>query len=574
MFIRKRYWKILAIGIGVTLSSCMSMNKTSGSSNDGVISSEINSSSNNENESSASFSRDENGFKVFDKSYFDNTDDPNSTGIKSQVKFGDKIDDIETYKSFKLYVAGEEVPVYNIKVNEARNWEATAPNRSDSAIASVSLKGKAAFKLQCAFNPRDDVKIRPLGRDVPYTIDSSRWVISFTITTPGQYLIETRYRTLHLFVNELKDVPSDCITFKAGLHTKENDSRINSNNEITLYSGTKIYLEEGAIVRAKFKAYDASNISITGPGFIDGSTFERNVSKGIANVPLDISFCSNVTLEDFAITDPAGWAYNLYFSNNITINNTKIISSRSNGDGISVQSCKEVNVDSCFVRSWDDSLVVKNYVNWRNSQEGETSSIHFSNCLIYTDLAQSMEIGYETIGEKMEDITFDNMTVLHAYHKPIFSIHNGNNAKIRNVKYTNITVEDASIGKGDGSSNLFDFDVSYSPTWSDNHKVTGLGDVSGVNVENIKILSGIDNPKIKITGSMETRFSYPNIAHKVSNVTLKDVEIYGEKVTSQYEGLITSYAENINFLSEKTATGATYFKTDVSMYSNNIERVK
>lgn len=571
MSVCKRFRKIIANQIAlislIFMTSCIDVDSSGESSSDLG-------SDNITETSSESFSRGDDGFKIFDSSYFSKDNDPSSPGQVNNIKYGDAIEGVPLYDSLRLYVGGYEIPVYKIKVNESRNWDGEAPNRTDVALASVSMKGKLTFMLQCAFNPKEDVTIRPLGMDVKSEIDSSRWVISFEITTPGQYLIETRHRTLHLFVNELKETPSDAIVFKAGLHTKDNDSRINSNNEINLYSGNHIYLEEGAIVRAKFKAYDATNISIKGPGFVDGSTFERSVKKGIANVPLDISYCSQVSLEDFAMIDPAGWAYNLYFSNNINIKNTKIISSRSNGDGISVQSCKNVDADSCFVRSWDDSLVVKNYVNWRTQAEGETSSVHFSNCLIYTDLAQSMEIGYETIGERMEDITFSNMTVLHAYHKPVFSIHNGNNAKIRDVKYENITVEDCAIGKGDGTTNLFDFDVSYSSTWSDNHKVTSLGDISGVEVNNIKVLSGIDNPKIKVTGSVETRRSYPREEHIVSDVTFTDVEIYGKKIDSSYEGFTTSYSKDIKFsTSGKEITGATYTKNDVSDYSEYVVRV-
>lgn len=523
----------------------------------------------------SSFPKDENGFKIVEKDYFSNKEDPSSKGETNQVKFGEKIEGVPIYSSFKLFLAGEEVPVYSVKINQDQTWSAEAKNRVATGVASFSLKGKATLKLQCAFNPLNDVKIRPLGRNIPFQIDSARWVISFEIDTPGQYVIETRYRTLHLFVNEWKETPQNTIVFSSGLHTKENDNRINSNNEIILHNGSHIFLEEGAIVRAKIKAYDAYHISISGPGFIDGSLFERNVSKGIANVPLDISFCNDVTLEDFFVLDPAGWAFNLYFSSNLHLKNTKIISSRSNGDGISVQSCKNLEADSCFVRSWDDSLVVKNYVNWRTNQEGETSSIHFKNCLIITDLAQSMEIGYETIGEKMEDISFENISVLHAYHKPVFSIHNGNNAKIRNVTYKNITVEDLSIGKGDGTPYLFDFDVSHSSTWSDAHKITSLGDIDGVHVENIKIIAGREAPKIKITGSLEKRNGFPNVAHKIFNVTFKDVDIYGKTLDSSYSYLETAYAENVQYQKTgKVITGATYLKTDVSSFSNNIVRVK
>lgn len=522
----------------------------------------------------SSFPKGEDGFKQFDLSYFENHNDPNDDKKRSKVRFGEAVEGIPLYPTLRLFAAGDQVPVYAVKTNPNRIWDGEASNRQDDAVASLSLEGKVTLKLQCAFNPAKNVTIRPLGRGVPYTVDQARWVISFTISSPGQYVVETRQRTLHLFVNPLTEAPAGATVFKAGLHTKENDSRINSNDEIILRNGNRIYFEEGAIVRAKLRASDAYNVSVTGPGFLDGSTFDRSVKRGTTAVPVDFSFCRNVTLSDFACLDPAGWAFNMFFDEGVAMKNLKVISSRSNGDGISLQSCKSVEVDDCFLRTWDDSLVVKNYVNWRNGAEGETSSIRFSDCLIITDLAQSMEIGYETIGEKMEDISFLDITVLHAYHKPVFSIHDGNNAKIRNVTYQNITVEDASIGKGDGTDNLFDFDVSYSPTWSDNHKKTALGDVSGVHCSNIKVLKGRKDPKVKITGSVETRSGYPNVEHRVEGVSFEDVEIYGEILDENYPHLRLEHADAPSFSATgKAVTGASYPSLDLSSYGNNIEKI-
>lgn len=556
----------------LTLTGC----DISFSSNDSSSPSSGNESSSSSSvDESSSYSRDENGFKVFDHSYFEPYNNPNDKKEKNQVKFSDYVDGMEFYPNMKMYVAGEEVPIYKVNINENRVWKADAGLRVMSAYSTIAIKGKVKIFLQCAFNPLEDVVIRPVGKNIPYQIDKARWVISFDIDSPGQYLVETRQRTLHLFVNEIKDEDtSNRIVFKRGIHSKDNDSRINSNNEIIIHSNEHIYLEDGAVVRAKFMASDASNFSIKGPGIIDGSLFPRNPEEGTATIPLDFNFCSNFALEDFSIIDPAGWAYNIYFASGVTIKNTKIISSRSNGDGISIQSCKNVNVEGCFLRTWDDSLVVKNYVNYRTQAEGVTSGIHFSDCLIVTDLAQSMEIGYETIGEKMEDITFSNITVLHAFHKPVMSIHNGNNAKIRTVRYENITVEDASMGRGDGNPYLFDFDVSYSPTWSDNHKKTALGDIDGVDVSNVLVLSGYDDPKVKVTGSMETRDGYSKEAHYVKNIHFKNVSIKGKTIDESYVGYVNSYAQGVTFENTAPATGATYVKPDISNYGSNIERVK
>lgn len=84
---------------------------------------------------------------------------------------------------------------------------------------------------------------------------------------------------------------------------------------------------------------------------------------------------------------------------------------------------KSVEVKNSFVRAWDDALVVKNY-------DTNSRNIKFSNVQVWTDLAQSMEIGYETNKGAQEDST------------------------ISSISYKNIVVEDAQLGRGDGAPQL------------------------------------------------------------------------------------------------------------------------
>lgn len=48
---------------------------------------------------------------------------------------------------------------------------------------------------------------------------------------------------------------------------------------------------------------------------------------------------------------------------------------------------------------------------WDNrSIEGSTNYITFDNCVLWTDLAQSMEVGFECVGVTMNNIVFQNIT--------------------------------------------------------------------------------------------------------------------------------------------------------------------
>ena len=516
--------------------------------------------------------KDENGFYILEEDYFinDSIDDGKS---ESKIRFSDFISEEYEYKQMKLFVGDKQIPLYNCKTNMSQTWHALAPSRMNNSVAIMELEGKVTLKLQTNFAILDQCIIRPLESNIIPTIDENRRVITFEIYSPGQYCIELRSgRTLHLFVNEYKEFEEhkkddNLIYFKEGIHNKDNSQYINDNNMINVPSNSTIYVEYGAIIQGAFIASNKKNIKIVGGGIIDGSTFERNANKNIQTIPYEFNYCENLTFKGIATLDPAGWCYNLYFCKNVYIDNIKIISSRSNGDGVSIQSCIDVFCEDSFIRSWDDSLVVKNYPKWGNkTQQGTTKNIAFEDCILWTDLAQSMEVGFETIGKVMEDITFNNITILHNYHKAPISIHNGNNADLKNVKFTNITIEDAAMGGGDGNKYLIDFSTEFSTTWSTKHTVTELGSITNVLVDNILVIDCIDDALISIIGCVDTRKGYNNTEHYINDVTIQNLKIKDELIDESYKYLKTNMVNNLKFINDKEVTGSKINYYDSSSY--------
>ena len=167
---------------------------------------------------------------------------------------------------------------------------------------------------------------------------------------------------------------------------------------------------------------------------------------------------------------------------------------------------------NCFVRSWDDNLVVKGY-------NGDTRNVTFENCVLWTDLAQSCEIGYETRAKVIEDITFRSITVLHAFHKPVISIHNSDHALVRRVLYENIVVEDAQMGQGDGTPYLIEFTTTESQ-WS---ATLRRGSIDGVTVRNVQVLSGI-RPVLRIFSNDESS--------RIDHVSINGLFYRGERICS------------------------------------------
>lgn len=481
------------------------------------------------------FVKDEEGYYILPSDFL--KEGRKEDGLKESVVSYTDATEETAFQEYRVYLNQKQVAPYKVKVDTSHTFKAIGNAREDNAMLSFRLKGYVKVTVQLKHPLYRNPTVRPLSAGIVTEMDKEYRTLSFYVHECGQYTVEFNdymTKTLHLFVDDYVEGEEDIykndssvLYFGKGIHDHRNDDRIPSDNIIRLTNQKKtVYLEEGAIVRASFFAYSLENVKILGHGIVDGSVFVRNATTGERQIPIDFQYCKNVFLQGVIFTDPAGWCLNFYFLDTALVDNVKIITSRANGDGISVQSSKNVEVKNCFVRTFDDTLVVKNYPKYGNySLEGATDNIYFHDCILITDLAQSMEIGYETIGEIMKDIRFENITVLHAYHHAVFSIHNANNANIKGVSYKNITVEDAAMGEGDGNGKLLEFNVKHSSTWSDNWKTTTLGSVLGVSMENIKV-EGREGD-MRIEGSLDER---DHTTHPVNDVQILDFSLNGRKV--------------------------------------------
>jgi len=432
----------------------------------------------------------------------------------------------------KVSVNGEDCFVYETNVNFRR----VSPNGNASDVLQLEKTPVAYFDLEgCALvtvtlpEKVSSAVVTPRSSGIKATVSGNR--VEFTVSKAGQYTVEFNdsvHKALHLFVNPIEsNSPAqgsdNLLYYGPGIHEV---------GAVYLKSNQSVYIAGGAVVRGWFVGNYVENVKIYGRGIVDGSIYPRYGADGktsAAHPPIQFSKAKTVSVDGIIFLDPAGWTINTYHCTDVAINNVKIISSRQNSDGITTQSCTNQKVTNCFVRSWDDSLVVKAY-------EGNTKNISFNNCIFWTDLAQSCEVGYETRGDIMEDITFSNITVLHNFHKAVLSIHNGDHATVRNVRFENIVVEDAQMGTGDGSNYLIDILIGET-IWS---KENVRGKVENVYFNNINVLGG------KFPGSRIYGYSKD---HMVKGVNIKNITILGKRISGLADGkfVTNEYVSNIVF---------------------------
>lgn len=431
---------------------------------------------------------------------------------------------MESSKTASVRVNGYELFVYDVMVNHEHIWNAnTIPSDTPMTYFDFSGKVRVEIEMPGLEHPVESAAVLPTAAGIVPEVEGG--VVRFEISEPGQYTVifnDNVNKALHLFANPPEeDVPNpdDPGVYYIGPGEWVMDA-------IALKDNETLYISGGAVLHSIISVTNAQNVRICGRGILDGSDYPAwNQPGSYARVPINLDHSKNLSVEGIIVANSNCWNVNSYSSKNVEIHNVKVISGRQNGDGFTFQSCTNHTVTDCFARTWDDSLVLKNY-------SGSTKGITFRNCQIWTDLAQSMEIGYETdkgytLDPEISEVLFEDITVLYNFHKPVISIHNSDDCFVHDITYRNIMVENAFM-QGDNGNNKELIEMSLAKSsWTtvrdefgtiDNVLIDGL---TVVNTSNGKV------PLSRIAGQDEE--------HMITNVTLQDVTILGTPVTSLKE---------------------------------------
>lgn len=398
-----------------------------------------------------------------------------------------------------MFVNGDRTGVFDTEVNNTHEWKQDFSwTLSKASVGIFDFTGKVQVRIHTEFRV-DSVVLRPLSSEIAPLImqcDDDNTDIIFELTDDtealnsfGQYCIEfnnDRNNVMYIFANKLQERPrGEYITI---------EGRTAFYGDIVLEKGQTLYIEGGSAVYGRI--YFADDTRVYGSGIVDGShhaNWAWNVKR--AHCPIMINECKNVRIEGISILNPPCWVCTVRDSDYIYFNNVRIISAKANSDGISIQSSRNVYIDNCFLRTWDDSIVVKSYLYNKNSHD-----IYVNRCILWTDLAQSMELGFETNkgrsdNPKMYNIEFKNITVLHQLHKASVSIHNADNTEIFNVLWENITIEEIDVPQGGDGWNIWlditnvpsgDFSIPGStPDWT---TVQERGVIHDITIKNVSVI--------------------------------------------------------------------------------------
>ena len=262
---------------------------------------------------------------------------------------------------------------------------------------------------------------------------------------------------------------------------------------LRLRSNVHLRLESGAVLKGSDKlsdyvlggktvgllyTEDAENVTITGPGTLDGngdafmdlahakkidsagsawtrqkSRF-REVAHGLGDgpaVPLDRPFqmiifssCRNVVLSGFLITNSPFWTVHCADCDGVLMSGVRIWCNLlvPNNDGADFTSCSNVLVSDCDIRTGDDCLVFTGYDHHYNLPgfrrlSHPSENVNVTNCTMVSRSSAIRIGGFDQ--NPMRNYTFSNLTI-HDSNRGI-GIFARDAGSIENVVFTNVVIQ-------------------------------------------------------------------------------------------------------------------------------------
>ena len=429
----------------------------------------------------------------------------------------------ELNTKFKVSVNDVELPVYNAKIctedqqgrHKAGNYEEAHLHFDITAFTSFDMK-KGPVKINVSVNePITTAKILPTSFGIIPIIKGN--TLTFEVDKPQHITVEINgdhIRSLHVFVNpEETNIPDpndpNVIYFGPGIH---------EITTVPVGDNQTVYIAGGAVVRGILAENEKTgrrpasfvlrgkNITFRGRGIFDQGLVPRTIARQTMSVTVD-----GFKMEGITLCNSSQWTVSLRDCNNVHIDNIKLFGHRANSDGIDINSSVDVLVENCFLRTWDDLVVVKTL---RNSGQ-DAERIHVRKCVLYNEIAHALSIGAE-LTRKVEDVVFEDCDIIGDHGREwTLRIYHTDKALIKNVRFENIRVEES---------------VRFASLWINTAVWTTdaeRGHIEDVVFRNITV-NNSGYPLHK-----EFEFLGFDADHAIKNVLIENVVINGRKVVQE-----------------------------------------
>ncbi len=211
--------------------------------------------------------------------------------------------------------------------------------------------------------------------------------------------------------------------------------------------------------------------------------------------------CYNVLVEDISLIESSFWTLHIALSERIVIRGVYIYSSLEKGvnaDGIDINSCRDMIITDCIIKTGDDGIVLK------TRYEKPCENIVVSNCIV-TSSSTALKLGTESHAD-FRHILFTDCVVRDANRGLSIVVRDG--ALVEDVIFSDITLE--------CKRRHFNWWGNGDPIWiflTKRNKNSRVGYVKNVQFNNI-IANGMGTSKIESTEGK-----------RIENIQLNNVQL-------------------------------------------------
>lgn len=469
---------------------------------------------------------------------------------------------------FALKVNGQSVPVYTARVSAVPfnqvwpGYERPIDQTELASFATFDFSGSAQITVELLSQSPEEVAVRPKEYDIRPEVSGRS--VSFSLSQPLQFTLEINgfHHALHLFANPMEDFCQ--YQGKPGVHYY--GPGIHKAGLIRLQSNETLVLDHGAVVHGGVIAENGEHIRILGRGILDSSLYPRvellpeEQRKQAVNGCIRLLHCKDVTITGIILRDSNAWTITPIDCNRLLFENLKLIGMwRYNSDGIDLCNCQDAEIRHCFLRTFDDGVVLKGlpYMG-KDSQgqlrlgESDLARCKVTDCVFWCDWGRAIEIGVETYCDHMEDVLFSHCHIIRTAHVAL-DIQNGHRARIERVRFEDISFEvdphplpcilqtapgQQYPGKpGQGSPQLF---AAYVFLWEP-QPIGERGSIRQVTVKNVRVYGG-PHPDSQLYGY--------DSAHRVENLTFENISFNQQKAGNleQLQCQIGAHCDGISIL--------------------------
>jgi polygalacturonase len=186
--------------------------------------------------------------------------------------------------------------------------------------------------------------------------------------------------------------------------------------------------------------------SIKNPGVITSNktaAFYDSIKDFLRPNMVVLTNCKNILLDGVTFQNSAAWCLHPLMSQNITVKNVTVKNPwyAQNGDGIDVESCKNVSIDNCIFDVGDDALCMKSGRDAEGRKRAmPTENITIKNCTVYASHG-GFVIGSEMSGGA-KNIYVSNCTFIGTDIGLRFKTTRGRGGVVENIFIKDIYMKD------------------------------------------------------------------------------------------------------------------------------------